>query len=407
VEKIKHVVMRREQAKQSAVECKVALDKQRRDNKVVAALMKKQGSVIKKQMEIENEIAVLRNKEVVQRVSDVRDTKPKEATQRVLKGRKQISDKLREELEAARLLKEQKDAEEEEFKTDQIRQLKALNTVHRKHIVVFDPTQTAGIGLLDEMSYMEMKERQKGERQREQEAEEYKRCEILEMKSKKQADLERRTQCIMQARQVRTEHTRKHTSKMKEDRFRREEETEKARLAASAKLGDELQQRRESSRLEKEALKAEEDRIRRQQQYLGAAVGQAEKVRDEQLRMAQDRQARTLQQQYELERIRAVEANVSDRKNKLLASKQDRIALEAAEAEREQQYQFEKHAAVDKLKGTVVEKKEMFKEGQRQHAATRTVTIEHNPYASKISEKTHAAIEEKKRKSLQGISTFA
>jgi hypothetical protein len=34
-----------------------------------------------------------------------------------------------------------------------------VNTVHKKHITVFDPTQTSNVGILDEISYMEMKVR--------------------------------------------------------------------------------------------------------------------------------------------------------------------------------------------------------------------------------------------------------
>ena len=62
---------------------------------------------------------------------------------------------MREELEIARLAKEESDRLEEELKADKIRQLRALNTVHKKHIVVFDPTQTAGIGLLGNTIYSE------------------------------------------------------------------------------------------------------------------------------------------------------------------------------------------------------------------------------------------------------------
>ena len=81
IEKLKHVALRREQAKQSAEEAKYALVKQKDDNAHVASLVRQQGDAIKRQKELEKDIEILQKQEIVQQVIAVRETKPIEAAQ--------------------------------------------------------------------------------------------------------------------------------------------------------------------------------------------------------------------------------------------------------------------------------------------------------------------------------------
>ena len=52
----------------------------------------------------------------------------------------------------------QEDEKDHEQKMDRIRQLRT-HIVHKPEVKVFDPTTSAGLGLLDEMSLVEMEER--------------------------------------------------------------------------------------------------------------------------------------------------------------------------------------------------------------------------------------------------------
>jgi len=403
-DKLKQVVFRREQAKQTSIEAKDAMEKQREDNMKIANLMREQAEVIKDQKDLEKEIEMLHNKELVHKISEVRDKNPIEAAQKVIKERIEIGKRVREELEEKRLLKEEEDRREEELKADRIRQLRAMNTVHKEHIAVFDPTLTAGVTLLDQMSYMEMKIRRQQEKMKAEEAEALKRQEIADEKKRKLDDLERRKDTIMRARELKAATGKSNRQKMLETKKREEEELDQARREADSLVKQEIARKHELKRLEQEALKAEEARIKRQQQYLGVAMGQVEQMRERELQMARERQVREQEKEAKLKTASKVATSLSDRKNKIHIETVTQKSRLAEIAERDLAVEMEKKLAIEKFKSSVVEKKELFREGQQQHDATKTASIEHNPYAHRISEESLTKVRtmQKMSRSLSG-----
>lgn len=389
VEKLRYVAMRRQQAKQSAEEAKLALIKQQEDNAQVAALVRQQGEVIKSQKQLEKEIEVLKKQDVAQSIAEVRDTKPIEAAQRVLQEKEEIAKKLREELEQQRLAKEEADRIAEEIQADKIRQLRALNTVHRPHVKVFDPTETSGVVLLDSMSYLEMKERQKVALEKQREAEELKREEILTEKEKRAADLNKRTDSILRARQLKAEANQQMRQAEKEKRIREEQEKIAAAEAAQKIWQVELSKRRAAAKAEKEALLAEQEKIKRQQQYLGAAQGQVAIMRERQLQMAKDRQLRQMEAEASVLAQLDQETRGKEKTNTVVFHRQERRLKSIEEEEKEKSLRFEKLARTEKLKEDVLYKKQMFSEGQAQHAVTKQVVHETNRYATAITSIIH------------------
>ncbi|CAE7591803.1 CFAP99, partial [Symbiodinium microadriaticum] len=246
----------------------------------------------------------------------VRDTKPKEAKLKVLNERLAASKALREELEERLREKEAEDALEEERRADKIRQLRALNTVHKKRIKVFDPTETAGTGVMDEMSYMEMKERLDMVRVRDATVVANKREEIMELKEKKAQTLNEKAEGIMRARKLKNDATRTASQRRKEQERKEAETKEKARAAAAELLETDLRSKREAKKEEQEALMAEAERVKRQQQYLGAAMGRVDETRAEQILLGQEREARALQAQVKEEAVKAERAIAADKLNR-------------------------------------------------------------------------------------------
>lgn len=166
---------------------------------------------------------------------------------------------LTRELEEARIRKEIEDKREEELRADRIRQLKAEVNVHRKHINVFDPTESSGLhtlvyklllimiirrlviitglGFLNEMSYMEMKERLEMEKLRLEQLEMEKREEIISVKNKKAKDLEDRALNIQKIRQKKAEATKKFYQQKRSSEVEQKEEEEKLREEKAIALG--------------------------------------------------------------------------------------------------------------------------------------------------------------------------
>jgi len=390
VMKLRQVAMRREQAKQSSEEARDAMAKQREDNKIVGDILRKQAEAIQLQKQMDEELRVLENQEMASNIALIRDTKPQESRDNLLKERLQQGKELREDLELKRQAKEEEDRAEEERRADMIRQLRAENTVQKKHIVVFDPTETAGVGVMDEMSFMEMKERLEIERAKAAALEANKRQEILETKEKKAAELDKKAQGLMRAREVKAAANKNAIERRKAQEKKREEDMEEARKAAAALLDKDLTAKREAKAQEAAALKAEADRILRQQQYMGVAMGRVDEQRAEQILLGQERQARTRQFRIKDEALKAEESISNDKANRKDVKRREVIARNILETKKDEEDLFERRAAVEKLKLEYQQKKAMVKKGHSQHDVTKNVVTENNLYASRINSESLA-----------------
>ena len=383
--KLKQVVLRREQAKQSSEEARYAIEKQQQDNKIIAQMLREQADVIKKQKEIEIEIKTLENQEVVKKIIEVRDTRPQIEVEKVLKKRVEVAKQIKIDLEAKRLAKIEENRLEEEIKADKIRKLKAVNTVHKKHIVVFDPTKTAGLPLLGEMSYMEMKERTHANRLKAEVTEAEKRKEILEAKQKKANDIEERAQTILAARKVKADATKEYIQQKKETEIREKEITEKLREEAAIKLEVELRHNREIKRKEAAALVAEQERVKRQQQYLGAAAGLVEETRNEEILKAKERAIRKSQLEVHEASLLDVLVVEKNKKNKKLIETEKRFEQMKVDEMRTKIVQQEKRICVEKIKSELLDKKATVRSVRQDHVATKQFMDEYNPYAARIT----------------------
>lgn len=384
--KLKGVAMRREQAKQSSVDAKDAMVRQRENNAEVAAMLREQAEEIKKQKEIENEIRVLTNQERANEIIAVREVAPKIAREKVLEEKVEKSKHLREILEERRLQKEEEDRLEEEVRADRIRQLRALNTVHKKHITVFDPTEVQGTGLMSEMSYMEMKERLDMEKIRMEKIEYEKRKDIMAAKEKKAEDLNSRVELIAKYRKIKADSNRESHRKRKADEIAEREKAEKRREEEALVLNADLVEKREEKKRVAAALAAEEERIKRQQQYLGAAKGIVDETKAKQLLQGQERELQARQQSVRVDAIKMNHAKEKDSKNRILIKKQESLVKRKEEQVKSDEELVDRREAIEKIKAEIFRKKQMVKKGHAQHEKTHDVVEKSNLYAAKVTE---------------------
>ena len=111
-----------------------------------------------------------------------------------------------------------------------------------------------------------------------------------------------------------------------------------------------------------------------------------EETRAGEMNKAKEREVNVLQTKARDLALINEQSNRADRGNKKLVIQEQKKARDAMVKERDAINRHDKKLAVAAMKQDVIEKKEMFKSGQLQHERTATVTIEHNPYAQKISE---------------------
>jgi hypothetical protein len=384
-ERLALVTLRREQAKLSAIEAREAMMKQRDDNQTIGNLLREQKEEIKLQKQLEEDITRLVNQEIVQTIIETRELKPREARERVVARNQERSQQIKEENLKKLQEKEIQDALEVEVRADRIRQLKALNSVQPEQVKVFDPTVTAGIGVLDEMSYMEMKERLEIEKNLERVRVENKRDEITEEKERRAAMLATKSQRIMEARQRKGEATQLLLRQQEEKKKRDEEEKVKRQMQSAILLNEELEERREKKRMEQEALVRETERVHRQQQYLGQAMGRVDEVRVEEILKGQEREAKREQNKMKEESRAREERARGEEMNRKKYLKDEKRSKREVLSQADLTALRERKRAVEILKEEYQKKKGMVKEGHAHHQEVKEIRKEQNRYADKIT----------------------
>ena len=276
----------------------------------------------------------------------------------------------------------------EDVLADRIRQMRAVNEVHRDQIKVFDPTQSSNKGFLDEMSYMEMKERQAIAKAKQDVDVQNKRDDILEAKQKKARDLERRARSVVQAREVRNESFKlEQVTKTQELAFKRTSD-EKKRETAAFKLDIELRERRETEAAQRRALQEEQDRIKRAQAYLGANAGQKEEFNQNQLLLARERKVRDIQTSNKHEAVLDEQCRDKNNKNRQKVLKEARVSHVAIMAEKEALVKQERREATKNIKAEVMSKKAMAATSRVQAEKTLKVRQDFNPYAESMRDES-------------------
>ena len=384
-------------AKLSAEEAHLATEKQRRDNAHIAARVKAESAEMQKQVQYEQEMHHLMNEQLVREMAAVRENAPKESQARVLQQRKERRDVIREEMEALLREKEAEEKRELAERVERAKQLKAEHEVHPIPVNVFDPTESIGLGLLDEMSLVEMKERLAINRVRDEEWERDKRGEIVAAKEKQQLNLRKRIENIERVRGAASESNREAREKRiaKEHAEKMKEEAE--RNTANLALLEALNSQRAATMAERAALVEEEERRRTAQAFGGQGAHATEEAHYFELLLGAEREVTQRQNEaqlaakiYEETKERGQQAEVVLAK-RAGARKASFFSTQAEEIERKRK------ELVQKEKVEIAVKKEKFLEQREKHKAVKDKIIALNPYANTLTEASKTKREMKQR----------
>ena len=216
---------------------------------------------------------------------------PRKAEAQIFRERQQIRKEQKEELHEAWERKLKEEEIEQERKMDKIRQLRT-HIVHKPEVKVFDPTTSAGLGLLDEMSLVEMEERLEINKVREKNEEIEKRRTIIAERSIKQAQLAQRISNIKRIREAAKESNMEaRRAKKEQEKKKKAKEEEMLRIREVA-LAEKLMREREERKKEMGSLVEEEERRKKNQMFQGAATHQVEETHYDQLLLGREREAK-------------------------------------------------------------------------------------------------------------------
>lgn len=321
----------REDMKQSAVRAAKAMEKETQIKRETAIQHRKDAQIRAEQLEAELEKERLEKAQLAAAVKEVEFEAPKRAAEALLKEKIKKTEEHRKELAEKRRIRALEDKAELEIRNDLIRQIRALERAPKNEFYIreFDPTESSGIGLcvclfvvcggcgtsklitihpiglLNEMSLVELQERLRMNKIREQEKEEAAREKFRQMKIERVAELRRKMENVSEirayAKQANSER-RARSAMTAEEKAKMEAQAAESR---NRTLVSRLRNMRMTRQKEQDALDADCEAVAKARLLLGAGKDQMEIQYHRDKQAGLEREARTRQELAKTEQARA------------------------------------------------------------------------------------------------------
>ncbi|MDA9173133.1 hypothetical protein N9O24_00955 [bacterium] len=384
--RLEQIARTRVLAKASAEEANYAKMNKLLDNRQLAARSVDEGRAMQKQRQLEADMTLLKKRHLVGEVKEERETAPRHAVERILKKKNEIRESVQRDMDIRLKHREDEENARARVLAEHVKRLKAEHSVHRDHTNFFDPTDTVGLGLLDEMSLVEMQERLAKNLKRDEEHREQKRIELLENKNAKRERLAERVENIKKVREAAAEknqQTRLYQSRRAFD-LSSAIQNEEERLLLQLVRG--LKDKRVALSDYRRKLQEEEARTKKDQLFAGAGEQLKEKKAHEELlkgaeRMAKDKQRHSLETMAKYNTSKSRERHQSEH-NRILKEGIHR----KAHTRREESVKEAAHEMLRTQKEEITGKKKRYFHHKRAHAEKMEVIAD--PYTEHINEKS-------------------
>jgi hypothetical protein len=226
-EKLARVEQLRLDMKQSHQNARDAIARNLRKNKINAAEMKVDGKIVLHQMEKDQEALTKKKRKLAKEIAKVRDSAPYISKRKIHLENQKKRITLKKEIEVRIERQEKEDEIEQERRNDMIRQIRAIERVPKLKAKIFDPTTSSNMGLLQEMSLVELRERLRMVHAQKEEDVIEKRKAIMRLKQSKEHKLKARLNNIRRVRKMSHEEARKQRARIKEIEHEKEEREKK------------------------------------------------------------------------------------------------------------------------------------------------------------------------------------
>eukprot|EP00696_Hemimastix_kukwesjijk_P004229 gnl/Hemi2/15208_TR5130_c0_g12_i1.p1 gnl/Hemi2/15208_TR5130_c0_g12~~gnl/Hemi2/15208_TR5130_c0_g12_i1.p1 ORF type:complete len:794 (-),score=206.36 gnl/Hemi2/15208_TR5130_c0_g12_i1:73-2454(-) len=329
-----------------------AIHKTKQKKKRMVQEMRQQAKELAQQLkEIEAEELAQQAVQVREIMVDCKE-KPKRAKEEVTETKRKRAQEIAEEKERLRKATEDERRREAEKRIDVIRQIRALEKVPVQRVNLFDPTTSSGLGLFDEMSLVELKERLAGLKQANAEACLEKRSQIIKEKQKKTDKISTILGNLSRIRKKASAIGDKRREERKQAELDELGAADQHKLESYVRLTEKLADRREQQRAIQYQLQEEDKRRREERALLQNDRAGMDEKRWLEFEKAADRTAAARQntlmatEQTRKQLLKRDEANrrqaLDDkeaRKVMLYKDYKRRLAADSAEAQAQQEYE--------------------------------------------------------------------
>jgi len=250
-------------------EAKEARARKLNENRALAMAAKRETHDALSQLQAEEEHRMEEARFLVQDVQAARE-RPVQAMEELQRQNKLKAQELREETERLEAQAAAEKRAEDAKRADLIKRIRALELVPRKRVTALDPTYLPELGLLEQMSLAELRERLCVVEQERAEEVLKRRASIISNKQERETDLSQRVERLTAMRELAASQaaTKREATK---DAAKEAERKRQDRLAeAQLKVHETIEAKRAARRREEAALAEELKAIRIKNQYLGA-----------------------------------------------------------------------------------------------------------------------------------------
>jgi hypothetical protein len=326
--RLKEVDRRRVETLLADEEAKEARLRKLNENRALAAAAKMEAAANNTKRAHQDEQRRTHQRAVVMDVQSQRE-KPAQAAEEMARENHAKAQQLRQDMDARAAKAAEENRIENERRADLIKQIRALELCPRERVTVLDPTYTPHIGLLEEMSLAELRERLQMVEQEKKEEEELRRTKIINAKQEKETALAQRMERLSTMRELAAKQSalkRDEHVKVEQDAERqRQERLAEAQLEVHAKL----EQKRAARRKEEAKLAEELKQIRIRNSFLGADKDAVERKKWESISGGAQREIIARQGGVQQESVRERGLGEKERRQRTIVLQRERQEHEA------------------------------------------------------------------------------